>query len=146
MKMDQLFPYANIVTGILVFIIGFLAHWVGQLISLINWDFATKIGLQEKGMPKEFKVYEHAIAVADVAIGWIYGIAGVGLILDTWWGYKLAWFPGVVLLYHGISAFFWFGNQRKMGYEMVTNGFRITWSLLNIITGLLAIAVAWHAG
>jgi hypothetical protein len=144
--MNQLFPYANIVTGILVLFIGFLAHWAGQLISLINWDFATKIGLQEKGMPKEFKVYEHAIAVADVAIGWIYGIAGVGLILGASWGYKLAWFPGVVLLYHGISAFFWFGNQRKMGFEMVTNRFRFTWSLLNIITGLLAIALAWHAG
>jgi hypothetical protein len=144
--MDQLFPYANIVTGIMVLIIGFLAHWVGQLISLINWEFATKIGLQEKGMPKEFKVYEHAIAVADVAIGWIYGIAGVGLILGAWWGYKLAWFPGVVLLYHGISVFFWFGNQRKMGYEIVTNRFRLTWSSLNIITGLLAIILAWHAG
>ena len=144
--MDQLFPYANVVTGILVFIIGFLAHWVGQLISLINWDFATKIGLQEKGMPKEFKVYEHAIAVGDVALGWIYGLAGIGLILGTWWGYKLAWFPGIVLLYHGISVLVWMGNQRKIGYEIVSNPFRFTWSSLNIITGLLAITVAWVAG
>ena len=97
-------------------------------------------------MPKEFKVYEHAIAVADVAIGWIYGIAGVGLILDASWGYKLAWFPGIILLYHGISVFVWMGNQRKIGYEIVTNRLRFTWSSLNIITGLLAILVAWHSG
>ena len=25
-------------------IVGFLFHWVGQLISLINWDFDTRIG------------------------------------------------------------------------------------------------------
>ena len=142
--MDQLFPYATIVAGILVFIVGFLAHWLGQLISLINWEFASKIGLQEKKMPKEFKVYEHAIAVADVAIGWIYGIAAVGLIVNTPWSYKLAWFPGIILLYHGISVFFWMGNQRKIGHELVTNRFRIIWTFLNIFTGLLAIMIAWQ--
>jgi hypothetical protein len=142
--MDYLFPYANIVTGILVLIIGFLAHWLGQLISLINWEYATKIGLQEKGSPREFKVYEHAIAVADVSIGWIYGVAAVGLILNMSWSYKLLWFPGIILLYHGISVFFWMGNQRKIGHRLVTNRFRIIWSLLNIITGLLAIMIAWQ--
>jgi hypothetical protein len=97
--MNQIFPYANIVTGILVLIVGFLMHWIGQLVSIINWEFATKIGLQEKEMPNEFKVYEHAIAVADVAVGWTYGLAGVGLILDTPWSYQLIWIPGAILIY-----------------------------------------------
>ncbi len=65
----QLFPYANIIAGLLIFIVGFIFHWIGQLISLINWDFAIRIGLQEKRMLPEYKVYEHAIAKADVAIG-----------------------------------------------------------------------------
>ena len=109
--MNQLFPYSNIVAGVLVLVVGFAFHWIGQLISILNWDLATRIGLQEKGILPEYKVYEHGIAVADVAIGWVYGIAGLGLVLGTQWGFKLAWFPGVVLIYHGISAWFWTGNQ-----------------------------------
>jgi len=144
--MDQIFPYANIVTGILILIIGFLAHWVGQLISVINWEFAVKIGLQENGMPDEFKVYERAIAAADVTIGWTYGLAGVALILNITWSYQLIWFPGTILIYHGISVWFWFGNQKKIGHQMVSDSFRTIWSSLNLITGILAVAVAWQAG
>jgi hypothetical protein len=68
--MSPLFPHANIVTAVLVFIVGFCAHWLGQLISVINWDLATRYGLQEKGLPAEYKVYEHAIAVADSLLAW----------------------------------------------------------------------------
>lgn len=144
--MNQIFPYANIVTGILVLIVGFLMHWIGQLISIVNWEFATKIGIQEKGMPKEFKVYEHAIAVADVAIGWTYGLAGVGLILDAPWSYKLIWIPGAILIYHGISVWFWTRNQKKIGYQSATDYFWIFWSSINLITGMLAVTIAWQAG
>jgi hypothetical protein len=143
--MNQIFPYANIVTGILVLIVGFVFHWLAQLITTINWELATKIGLQEKGMPKEFRVYEQAIANADALIGWLYGIAGVGLILEIPWSYKLLWFPGVILIYHGISVWFWMGNQKKFGYQLVSDSFRIIWSSLNIITGILATIIAWQA-
>ena len=44
----ELFSHANIVVGILVFIVGFIFHWIRQFVSIINWDFATKIGLQEE--------------------------------------------------------------------------------------------------
>ena len=143
--MDQVFPYANIVAGVLVLAVGFIFHWIGQLISILDWDLATRMGLQEKGMLPEYKVYEHAIAVADVAIGWIYGIAGVGLILGTPWGFKLAWFPGVVLIYHSISFWFWTRNQRKSGHRLTADSLRIGWSVANMITGVLAILVAWSA-
>ena len=98
--MNEIFPYANIVTGILIFIVGFIFHWIGQFTSIINWEFATKQGLQENGLPKEYKVYEHAFAVADSLVGWIYGIAAIGLFLRTSWGFKLAWFPGILLILH----------------------------------------------
>ena len=143
--MDQVFPYANIVAGVLVLVVGFIFHWIGQLISILNWDLATRIGLQEKTMLPEYKVYEHAIAVADVAIGWIYGVAGVGLILGTTWGFKLGWFPGVVLIYHSISFWFWTRNQRRSGHRLTADCLRIGWSLANMITGVLAILVAWSA-
>lgn len=71
--MSNLFPYANIVAGILILIVGFGMHWVGQLISVISWDFGTKLGLEEKDLTPEHKIYEHAIAVADVALGWMSG-------------------------------------------------------------------------
>lgn len=90
----ELIPYLHVLVGILIFIVGFLFHWVSQLISVLNWDYATRIGLQEKKMLPEFKVYEHAIAVADVSIGWIYGIVAIGLILIfhghlSWYGSRV---------------------------------------------------------
>ncbi|MFC1871698.1 hypothetical protein ACFLYF_04800 [Chloroflexota bacterium] len=139
----QLFPYANIVSGILIFIVGFMIHWVGQIISLVNWDFAARIGIAEKNMTPEFKVYERGIAAADAMIGWIYGIAAVGLILNATWAYKLAWVPASIFIYHGLSFWFWVGNQTKAGYPLNGLGMRIGWSLANIVTGILTILVIW---
>jgi hypothetical protein len=39
--------------------------------------FAVKIGIWEKDIIRESEVYERGITVADVMIGWIYGIAAV---------------------------------------------------------------------
>ncbi len=142
---DQLFPYANIIAGILIFIVGFCLHFVGQLISLVNRDFAVKIGVWEKDLIPEFEVYERGIAVADVLIGWTYGIAAVGLILNAPWSYKLAWIPGVIMVYHSLSFWFWVGNQNKLGHQLNTNTFRIGWFLANFVTGILAILIAWFA-
>ncbi len=143
--MNSLFPYDNILTGVLILIVGFLFHWIGQLISVLNWDLAMRLGLQEKKAPPEYKVYEHGIAVADVALGWIYAIAGVGLILGADWAFKLAWFPGVILIYHSISYWFWTDNQKRAGHQLQTNSFRISWCLANLIPGILAVLVAWNA-
>jgi hypothetical protein len=142
--MNQIFPYANIITGVLVLFVGFIFHWIGQLISLLNWEFATKIGVAEKGMLPEYRVYEEAIAVADVLIGWIYAIAGIGIILGTTWGFKLAWFPGVIFIYHSLSFWFWSKNQRKAGHRLMPDSARIIWFLANFITGILAILTAWQ--
>ena len=139
----QIFPYDNIIVGILIFIVGFIFHFIGQLISVINWEYAKKIGVQEKDMLPEYKVYEHAIAVADVLIGWIYGIAAIGLILNISWAYQLNWFPGVIFIYHSLSYWFWIGNQNKSGNKTTSQGFRIGWFLSNLITGILCLLIAW---
>lgn len=143
--MTYLFPYDNIVIGVLIFIVGFCFHWIGQLVSVINWEFASKIGLQEPKLTKEYKVYEHAIAIADSLIGWIYGFAALGLILNVSWGYKLAWFPGIILLYHSLSFWFWTSNRNRDGNKLESNTMRIGWSLSNFVTGILAILLAWTA-
>jgi hypothetical protein len=140
----QLFPYANIIVGIFIFVVGFMLHWVGQIISLINWDFAVRIGIADKNIISEFKVYERGIASADAMLGWIYGIAAVGLILNAPWAYKLAWFPGVIFVYHGLSFWFWVGEQNKAGHPTNSKAMRIGWSLTNLVTGILAILVAWN--
>lgn len=141
--MSALFPYANIIAGVLILIVGFGFHWLGQLISVLNWQLAEKIGLQEKEMPPDYKVYEHAIAVADTALGWLYGVAAVGLFLDAEWGYKLAWIPGSILLYHSISAWVWEANRRKDGRGLWSDKMRIVWCTVNATTGVLVIFVAW---
>ena len=141
--MSGLFPYANIVAGILVLLVGFCAHWLGQLVSVVNWSRATRLGLQEKGLLPEYVVYEHAIAVADAALGWIYGIAGIGLLMNADWGYTLAWIPGSILLYHAIMAWVWEGNRRAAGHGLWSNTMRIGWWSINALTGILALLVAW---
>ena len=113
------------------------------MVSVLNWDYATKIGIQEEGLIPEFKVYEHAIAVSDVSIGWIYSLAGIGLILDTEWGNKLALISGAILVYHSIGFWSWNVNQRKLGHQLNSLSLRIGWSVANMISGLLAIFVAW---
>jgi len=142
--MEQIFPYANLIAGVLVLIVGFIFHWLGQLMCLLNWELAVKIGVAEKGLPPEYRVYEEGIAAADVLIGWVYTIAGIGLILGTTWGVRLAWFPGVVFIYHGLSFWFWSRNQRKAGHRLMPGPARATWFLANFITGILAVLIAWH--
>ena len=144
--MASLFPYANIVAGILIFIVGFCGHWLGQLVSVLDWEFATKLGLQEKKLLPEYRVYEHAIAVADVALGWLYGVAAVGLLIDADWGYKLAWIPGSILTYHSICAWVWEGNRRADGHRLWPESLRTGWCGANMITGVLALLVAWSGG
>ena len=139
----QIFPYANIVAGVLILIVGFCFHWLGQLVSVLDWDLATRLGLQEKQLPPEYKVYEHAIAVADTAIGWLYGVAAIGLFLDAQWGYTLAWVPGSILVYHAISAWVWEGNRRAAGRRFWSATLRFGWCFVNALAGILALLVAW---
>jgi hypothetical protein len=143
--MPPAFPYDNVVAGVLVLVVGFGFHWMGQALSVLNWDLAMRLGLQEKDIPPEYRVYEHAIAVADTSIGWLYCVAGVGLLLGSSWGFKLAWVPGVVFVYHAICFWMWTGNQHRAGHPVFSSPFRVGWSAANMITGLLAIAVAWNA-
>ncbi len=139
------FPYDNIVVGAMVIVVGFVFHWLGQLTYLLNSEFAAKIGLVEAEILPEYEVYERAIAKADVAIGWLYGIAGVGMIMGAHWAYKLAWFPGVVFVYHSISFWFWTENRRRAGHKLMSDAGRIGWFVANFITGILAIAIAGQA-
>ena len=141
--MSNLFPYANVVAGALILVLGFGFHWIGQTISVIDWQLAERLGLQEKELLPEYQVYEHAIAVADVAIGWVYGVAAVGLLLGAAWGYYLAWIPGAMLLYHAIMAWIWEGNRRAAGHQLWPDALRISWCSLNAVTGVLALLVAW---
>ena len=141
--MEPLFPYANIVAGVLILIVGFCFHWLGQLVSVLNWDLGTRLGLQERELPPEYKVYEQAIAVADPAMGWLYGVAAVGLLLNAEWGYKLAWIPGSILLYHAISAWVWEANRRNAGHRLWSNSLRIGWCTANAVPGVFALLVAW---
>ncbi len=141
-KNMKLFIFDNIVVGILVLILGFLFHFVGQLICILNWEFAQKIGLQEEDLLPEQKFYEHGIAAADVAIGWIYPIVAIGLILDLSWAYQYALIPGIIFVYHGIFYWVMQGNHMKAGKPLETGPLRYIWFVFNLTTGLLAILIA----
>jgi len=93
-------------------------------------------------------VYDNEIAVADIAIAWIYGIAGAGLIPGISWGYKPVWIPGVVLLNHSLCFWFWTANQKRSGHPITWSRepARSGWFLLNFFLGVLAMYVAWIGG
>ncbi len=136
-------PYIEVVTGVGILIVGLGFHWLGQLVSLVAPERAKKLGLLEPDLPAEYTVYEHAIAVADVAIGWAYGLAAIGLLMGAHWGYQLAFVPGAIFVYHGISAWVWEGNRRAAGRAFFSDAMRIGWCTANVGVGLLALAVAW---
>ncbi len=142
--LDQVFPAANVVAGVLVLIVGFGFHFLGQLYSVVDWDRATQLGLQEAGAPPEYQVYERAIAVSDSLLGWTYGIAGIGLVTDAAWGYVWAWLPAVVLTYHSLGFWFWTQGQRRAGHEFAITRWpaRQIWFLANLVTGLFTMLVA----
>lgn len=142
--MEQIFPYANVVAGLLVLLIGFGVHFIAQTLSVFNWELATKLGLQEAGMRPEHKNYEHAIAVSDMLVGWTYGIAGIGLLIDASWAYAWAWIPGAILTYHALGFWFWTGNHIRSGdhYSTTKNPTRTVWALANLATGILTLLVA----
>jgi len=143
--MDHIFQLFSIITGVLVLIVGFGFHWIGQFISVVNRDLAIRFGIWETDNLPEYEVYENAMAITDVVLGWIYGIAGAGLIFSISWAYTLAWIPGFALLYH--SIFFWLRTayQKKANHHVSTtkDPLRTGWFLANFITGILTLAVAW---
>jgi len=141
--MIELFPYANLIAGFLIIIIGFGFHFIGQLISVIDWDRAVKIGIAEKGTLPQYKDYEKGIAMADVLIGWVYAFIGVGLIFGASWSFKLAWIPGVIFIYHSISFWFWSKNQENRGHKYRSTFGKAGWFLANLIGGILIVLVAW---
>ncbi|MGI9622567.1 MAG: hypothetical protein ACR2PK_07000 [Acidimicrobiales bacterium] len=141
--MDQIFPGANVLAGLLVLVVGFGVHFGAQLTSLLNWDLATKWGLQEAGMRSEHRTYEHAIATSDVLVGWTYGIAGIGLLMDASWAYAWAWIPGAILTYHALGFWAWTRSHRANGdhYATTKNPFRPIWTVANLGTGILTLLV-----
>ena len=136
-------PWIRVVAGMAILVLGLDFHWLGQLVSLLDWDRATRLGLQERSLPGAYKVYEHAIAVADVGVGWVYGLAALGLFLDARWGHQLAFVPAAIFVYHGIGAWVWEGNRRADGHGLWSDAMRIGWCAANIGVGVLVLAVAW---
>ena len=139
----ELFAYDHIIAGFLVLTIGFVFHFIGQLISLINWKIAVHLKIAEKELLSEYKDYEHGLAMADVLIGWTYLFIGVGLILGTPWSFKLAWIPGVIFIYHSLSFWFWSRKQEQKGHKYRSTLGKTGWFLLNLLSGILIILVAW---
>lgn len=136
---------AHLLIGFLVLAMGGGLHWLGQLIALCRRDLALRLGLVEPDLPAEYRVYEDALAVADTALGWLYGLAGVGLMLDARWGYALAWAPGLMFVYHAISAWVWEGHRRRRGHQLWSDAMRLGWCGANLIIGLLALGLAFAA-
>jgi len=141
--MYELFPYSNILAGVLVLIVGFGIHWLNQLSLFLNWELMPRhgFGINLADSPEG---YDRLIAISDMVIGWLYGIIGIGLFMGTEWGLTLAWLPGIILTLEGISYWIVTGKKHPRGkkYPYFT---RIEWSALNLITGLYIIAVAWNA-
>lgn len=140
--MTGLMQFADDLAAVLILIVGFGFHFVGQTFSVLNWKAAKRLGLQETDLPAGYYPYEHGTAIADMLVGWVYGLAALGLLLGADWGYRLAAFPGAILLYHGISAWFWEADRRRQGSGLFSDRLRYGWCGANVLTGALALWVA----
>ena len=143
-RQRPIFPGATILAGVLLLLVGFLGHWVVQLVSLGSWDLAVSLGLQMSDLTKEMQVYVRAFAVADAKIGWVYGVAGIGMLCNKPWGYHAGWF-GLILVYYSINFLAWTRLRMNLEYHMPVDEpiIRFSWFLANFITGILAVAIAW---
>jgi len=142
--MSTTFLCLETVAGLLLLLVGFVFHWLGQSLSLLNWELAQRLGLAERGMPGEYEDYERGMAAADVVVAWFYGVVGVGLLYGADWAVKAALIPGAILVYHSLCFWFWTRQQRRRGYRGMSDGMRLTWALANAGTGLLLLATAWR--
>lgn len=133
----------SIIAGILLLVVGFGFHFIGQAISLWSWPLAERLGLQEKGASPAQKDYEAGIATADVLIGWSYGPIGLGLILGWSWAYMAAILPSAILIYHALGFWFWNAAQNRGGRRIMAEPIRRVWTAVNLVTGLLVMASAW---
>jgi hypothetical protein len=76
-------------------------------------------------------------------MAWVYGVAAVGLPLGSDWGYKLAWVPGSLLVYHSRCAWHWETDRRAAGQGIWTDPFVLAWCSANLISWACAGAAAW---
>lgn len=141
--MQSLFPFAHIIGGVLILIVGFGFHFLGQLMGFLHWEPELKHSFIIN-MPIKSTGYEHLVAVSDIAIGWSYAIIGMGLYLGRPWGYTLAWIPGIILLLEGSSFLTWccLKKVQKPDLSLLE---RVEWGSLNIVSGLFIILIAWAA-
>lgn len=139
----KLLPHVHIVAAIMILVVAFIFHFLGQLLSVVSWKTAVRFGLQEASAPADYYPYEHGSAIADVLLGWTYPLAAIGLLKNAPWGYKLAWIPGSVLVYHSLSSWFWEEDRRAAGHQMQSDALRIIWCSANFFTGVLTLVVAW---
>ncbi len=132
----------SMIAGILLLVVGFGFHFMGQAISLWNWTLAESLGLQDKSASPAQKDYEFGIATADVLIGWSYGPIGLGLILGWNWATTAAFIPGTVLIYHALGFWFWTAAQNQGGRRIMAERIRRIWCAVNLLTGLLVLTSA----
>jgi hypothetical protein len=74
----------------------------------------------------------------------VYGVAAVGLPPASDWGYKLAWVPGSLLVFHSRCAWHWeIDDRRAAGQGIRTDPFGLAWCPANLISQACADAAAW---
>ena len=76
-------------------------------------------------------------------MAWVYGVAAVGLPLGPDWGYRVAWVPGSLLVYHSLYAWHRETDRRAAGKGVGSDTFGLAWCSANFTTWDLAVAAAW---
>ena len=96
------------IVGITVIIVGLIA-WLGQSLSFIAPEMATKLGLLEpkEDMDESFYIIEaKALCLNDMLLSWVFPASGVLMLLDNpLWPYFGLVGAGIFLYFSGLVAF-----------------------------------------
>jgi hypothetical protein len=134
-----------IVTGIIALLVGLLA--LGQLISVVDFELAQQLGLQEKADETDplFRRLELNTAWWDQVVLWLLPLAGVLMLMDhSWWPYVALVAGGVYVDAAGREAAKWLG----LGSEGIRTGaekaVRVAMGAFSVmfVTGLWVIVYA----
>lgn len=132
----QLFPGSDTLAGSLMLLLAL--RWIARVCSLVGYHLSAALGIPRGTRSSRRRPVTREDEAIQITVGWIYAIAGSGLILGAAWAPVPACIAGFLLILQGARSWPFLG---KSFISLAT----VLWSLFNLATGLLVLVIASSA-